>query len=103
MDMTMSSQHRIMASQWFTRRRAVVTTDIENHERNKKMFGTVIAAAVGSLSFKLGMDAAKMRSGGKSTKEIIASMPMKAYSNVAGFTAVCYRYVRGIFRSEKIK
>ena len=53
------------------------------------MFGPIIATGFGALTFKLGMEAQRMKAEGKSTSEIIASMPVVAYNTVADATKWC--------------
>lgn len=65
-------------------------------ESNKEleMIGSIIVTGIGALSFKLGMDAQRMKAEGKNTAEIVACLPKEAYNTVAGAARWCYEAVR---------
>lgn len=66
------------------------------------MFGPMIATGFGALAFKLGMEAQRMKAEGKSTPEIIASMPGVAYNTVADATKWCCEALCGKKRMKKL-
>ena len=73
----------------------------EEKRGDDKMFGPIIATGFGALTFKLGMEAHRMKADGKSTPEIITSMPAEAYNTVASATKWCYETIRGMTSAKK--
>ena len=67
------------------------------------MFGPIIATGFGALAFKLGMEAQRMKAEGKSTSEIIASMPGEAYNTVADAAKWCCETLCGEKRGKRRK
>lgn len=59
------------------------------------MIGTILVTAVGALAFKLGIDAHKMKSEGKSNAEIAALLPGAAINIVTTSVKGCYRAIAG--------
>jgi hypothetical protein len=64
------------------------------------MFGMIITTGIGTLAFKLGMEAQRMKAEGKRVPEIIARMPTEASSTVVGATKWCYEAVCGKKRGK---
>ena len=61
------------------------------------MLGTIFTAGVSTLAFKLGMDAGRMKHEGKSTSEIIKSLPGEALCTVVSFSRSVYDGTKKLF------
>ena len=61
------------------------------------MLGTIFVAGVGTLAFKLGMDAGRMKHEGKSTSDIMKSLPGEAINTVSYAACSTYNAVRNLF------
>ena len=67
------------------------------------MIGTLLTAGAGALAFKLGMDAQRMSSEGKSAWDIAASMPRNAVTTVVGVYNACHDTLSRAFGGDKPK
>ena len=65
------------------------------------MFGMIITTGIGTLAFKLGMAAQRMKAEGKSVPEIIARMPAEACNVLTGATKWCREAVSGKTRGKR--
>lgn len=64
------------------------------------MFGMIITTGIGTLAFKLGMVAQRMKAEGKSVPEIIVRMPAEACNALTGATKWCCEAVSGKKRGK---
>ena len=70
------------------------------------MIGTIIAAGFGTVAFRMGMDAQRMSSEGKSVGDIVCGMPKSAataFTDVAGAVknAVVWPFEKLFEKGEK--
>ena len=65
------------------------------------MLGTLVTVGISALAFKLGMDSQQMFSKGKSTSEVVSSLPGNAVQTVASAVMSCYNSVAGLFKGDK--